>query len=225
MSRSGRVAIVLGMLAVVIGLVVFAVMDFVASSPPTVNFTANHKPGKAVNLVLQTVGAIGFGPHPGWVSYLTRNPQGQWVHTTLWQVPADTTVHVTIYQYDTGSPLRNQQLGRVTGTAGGGGATLNGKPFKVINSYKLGVGHTFTIPALNVSVPLVGVSTTAKDQCSSAPCGTDEAHNVMKFTFKTPGTGDYRWQCFVPCGSGYLYGNGGPMSTVGYMGGFLKVVA
>jgi hypothetical protein len=29
----------------------------------------------------------------------------------------------------------------------------------------------------------------------------------------------------VPCGLGFLYGNGGPMSTLGYMGGFMKVVA
>jgi len=29
----------------------------------------------------------------------------------------------------------------------------------------------------------------------------------------------------VPCGLGYFYGNGGPMSTQNYMGGFLSVVA
>jgi hypothetical protein len=28
----------------------------------------------------------------------------------------------------------------------------------------------------------------------------------------------------VPCGLGWLYGNGGPMSTQNYMGGFLDVV-
>ncbi len=39
------------------------------------------------------------------------------------------------------------------------------------------------------------------------------------------GPGNYRWQCFVPCGLGFLYGNGGPMSTLGYMGGFMQVVA
>ena len=47
----------------------------------------------------------------------------------------------------------------------------------------------------------------------------------MKFSFMTPGPGQYPWQCFVPCGLGFLYGNGGPMQTVGYMDGFLKVVA
>jgi len=33
----------------------------------------------------------------------------------------------------------------------------------------------------------------------------------------------YRWQCFVPCGLGFLYGNGGPMQTIGFMDGFLEV--
>jgi hypothetical protein len=48
---------------------------------------------------------------------------------------------------------------------------------------------------------------------------------VITFSFVTPGPGQYPWQCFVPCGLGYLYGNGGPMQSVAYMDGFLKVVA
>ena len=84
-------------------------------------------------MTLQTVGSIGFGPHPTWVSYLTQDPSGQWVHTTLWDLPAHTRVNVTIDQYDSGSPLRNQQWGQVTGTIGDD-ATLNGKTFQVINS-------------------------------------------------------------------------------------------
>ena len=44
------------------------------------------------------------------------------------------------------------------------------------------------------------------------------------FTFRTPGKGLYRWQCFVPCAAGYIAGFGGPMQTVGYMDGFMKVV-
>ena len=34
----------------------------------------------------------------------------------------------------------------------------------------------------------------------------------------TPGPGQYPWQCFLPCGLGFLYGNGGPMQTVGLHG-------
>lgn len=226
-SRKGRVAIVLAMLAVAVGLVVFTAMAFIASSPPTVNFVTGHRAGQPVDLVLQTVGTIGFGPHPTYVTYMTRDPQGTWVHTTLWDLPAHTRVNVTDYQYDTGSPIRNQYFGRVSGTIGGT-ATLTGKPFKVLDSYKAsqGIGHTFTIPALNVSVPFEGVPATAKNVCSLAPCDpSTEAHRIVQFSFMTPGVGQYRWQCFVPCGAGFLFGNGGGMSTLGYMDGFVKVVA
>jgi heme/copper-type cytochrome/quinol oxidase subunit 2 len=223
--RNGRIAIVLAMLALVAGMVVFVAMAFVASNPPTVDFATGHKPGQPVNLVIQTVGTIGFGPHPTWVSYLVRDPQGQWVHTTLWALPEHTRINVTDYQYDTGSPLRNQVWGRVTGTIGDT-MTVTGKTMKVINSYAgTAVAHTFTVPALNIDVPLMGNKTSPKI-CSHAPCDPSvNAHHIVKFSFMTPGVGQYHWQCFIPCGAGFLYGNGGPMSTIGYMGGFLKVIA
>jgi hypothetical protein len=209
--------------AVAAVVVVFA-MAYLRSEPPTVDFVADHEPGQAVDLSLQTVGAIGFGPHPTWVSYLTLAPDGKWVHTTLWDLPAHTRVNVTIFQYDSGSPLRNQFIGHVTGTIGGD-MTLNGKAVSLINSNAgNGVGHTFTIPTLGVDVPLYGNPGTAK-LCAVAPCTLKSVHNVIKFSFMTPGVGQYPWQCFVPCGLGYLYGNGGPMQSVGYMDGFLKVVA
>jgi len=47
--------------------------------------------------------------------------------------------------------------------------------------------------------------------------------NVITFSFKTKGPGIYHWQCFVPCAAGTVYGNGGPMQTLGYMGGELIV--
>ena len=64
----------------------------------------------------------------------------------------------------------------------------------------------------------------AKNLCANAPCSLSEAHVTVSFTFRTPPKGLYRWQCFVPCAAGFIQGNGGPMQTVGYMGGFLKVV-
>jgi hypothetical protein len=199
-------------------------MAFLRTSPPTVNFTAGHQPGQPVDMTLQTVGAIGFGPHPTWVSYLTLDPSGQWVHTTLWDLPAHTQINVTIDEYDSGSPLRNQQVGMVAGTIGDA-MTVNGNQTSLINSYAgNGVAHTFSIPTLGVNVPLYGVNGSASNFCNAAPCTFASAHNVVKFSFMTPGPGQYPWQCFVPCGLGYFYGNGGPMSTVGYMGGFLKVI-
>lgn len=225
MGRGGRLVILGVLLAVAVGLVVFTAMAFIRTSPPTVDFTVGHQPGAPVDMTLQTVGSIGFGPHPTWVSYLTQDPSGQWVHTTLWDLPAHTRINVTIDQYDSGSPLRNQQWGQVSGTLGDD-ASLNGNSFQVYDSNTgNGVGHTFAIPTLGISVPLVGISPTAKNPCNAAPCTTNYDHEVMRFSFTTPGPGQYPWQCFVPCGLGFLYGNGGPMQTVGYMGGFLKVVA
>jgi hypothetical protein len=224
LSRTGRLAIAGALFLFAAGLVVWAVMAFVDSTPPTVDFTVGHQAGEPVDMTVQTVGSIGFGPHPTWVSYLTQAPNGQWEHTTLWQVPANTRINMTIYQYDSGSPLRNQEWGLIQGTIGGY-MLLNGKKTTLVNSNAgNGVGHTFTIPSLGVSVPLYGNPSSA-NLCSAAPCTTSSPHNIIKFSFMTPGPGTYPWQCFVPCGLGYLYGNGGPMSTVGYMGGFLKVVA
>jgi len=192
-------------------------------NPPTVEYTA-QSPGGAVDVTLQSVGNYGSGSHPTWVSYLVKSPQGQWVHTTTFQVPAHTRINVTIYQYDSGGALRNQQLGQVSGTDGNV-ALLNGHLFRVINSNDPngnGVGHTFSIPSLGINVPLYANNSNA-NLCGKAPCTTSSPHNVIRFSFTSPGPGSYRWQCFVPCGLGYLYGNGGPMSTLGYMGGFMKV--
>lgn len=226
MSMGGRLTTVVVAFLVAVGLIIVALIAFLRPGIPggVVNFTGAPA-GQPVNLTVQTVGSIGFGSHPTWVTYMTKDPtSGQWEHKTVWELPAHTTVNVTIYQYDSGSPLRNQQWGQVQGTTGGT-ATLNGKSFSLYNSNTgNGVGHTFTIPALGVSVPLVGVNGNLT-LCGVAPCSTSQPHNTLTFSFKTPGPGNYNWQCFVPCGLGYLYGNGGPMSTQGYMGGFLDVVS
>jgi hypothetical protein len=211
------------MFAVVVALAIYAVSTFLLPQPATIDFTAGHSAGAPVNLTLQSVPSIGFGAHPTWVSYLVKDTSGKWVHSTVWRVPAHTRINVTIDQYDSGSPLRNQMWGQVQGTIGRS-ASLNGTKFSVYDSNTgNGVGHTFSIPTLGVSVPLIGISGSATNTCSVAPCGTNFDHNTIKFSFVTPRAGEYPWQCFVPCGLGYLYGNGGPMSTVGYMGGFLDV--
>ena len=160
-------------------------------------------------MTLQTVGAYGHGIHSTWVSYMTRSQDGQWLHTTIWQVPAHTRIDVTIYQYDSGSPLRNQQIGMVQGTLGGV-ATSNGKTFSVINSNAgNGVGHTFSMPSLGINVPSTEITRT---RICAAPLRArpPSPHNIIKFSFMSPGPGSYPWQCFVPCALGFLYGNGGP---------------
>lgn len=221
MSLAWKVSVTVVLFAIVVVAAVILIVNLLGT-PPTVDFSANSS--GQVNVTLQSVGTYGSGSHPTWVSYLVESPQGQWVHTTVFQVPQNVRVNVTIYQYDSGSPLRNQQNGQVSGTYGNV-ATLNGKLFRVVNSnVGNGVGHTFSIPSLGINVPLYGNSSTAK-LCSAAPCTTSSPHQVIRFSFTSPGPGSYRWQCFIPCGLGFLYGNGGPMSTLGYMAGFMQVAA
>ena len=103
----------------------------------------------------------------------------------------------------------------------GGVELVNGKPVHILNPDL--ASHTFTIPDLGVSVPLPGVPSSAKNLCSAGPCSLSEAHNTITFSFMTPGPGTYRWQCFVPCGAGFYFGNGGPMQTIGWMSGEIVV--
>ena len=221
MSLAWKVAVTVVLFALATVAAVVLIVNLLGT-PPTVEFSANGS--GQVNVIMQTVGTYGSGSHAPWVSYLVRSPDGQWVHTTVFQLPQHVRVNVTIYQYDSGSPLRNQQLGQVSGTYGNV-ATLNGKPFRVINAnVGNGAAHTFSMPSIGLNVPLYGNNGNA-NLCAAAPCTAKSPYKVVKFSFTSPGAGSYRWQCFVPCGGGYLYGNGGPMSTLGYMGGFMKVVA
>jgi len=228
MSLTGRLSTAIGLFLVAVALIAWSLLAFLhpGTEGGYTDYTVGHVAGAPVNVTLQSVGQIGFGSHPTWVSYLQKDPTtGQWIHDTSMVLPADTVVNVTIVQYDSGGPLRNQEWGQVQGTIGND-AMLNGKPYKVYDSNSgNGIGHTFAVPGLGVTVPLVAVSGSATNICTSAPCGTSSAHNTITFSFKTGAAGSFYWQCFVPCGLGYLFGNGGPMATLNYMGGFLKVVA
>src|SRR5207245_11600913 len=179
--------------------------------PPGVAATGS-KP--RVHLTLQTVASFGNAPHRDWVSYLARDPNGKWVHSTVLRVPAYSTVSVTIYQFDTATGLRNPFWGQPRGTIGG---TMNvdGKTLNVLDPDL--ASHTFAIPDLGVAVPLKGVADNAKNQCSVAPCTLSEAHTTVTFSFKTGKPGKLRWQCFVPCAFGFPLGFGGPLRSIGWL--------
>jgi hypothetical protein len=175
-----------------------------------------------VQLYLGTVPAAALDdPHNTWVSYYSVSPNSTgWRHVTTFNLPAHTLVHVTIYNYDGQSGLRNPFISQSQGTIGGG-FTLNGKPVQSIGPDT--ASHIFSIPQMGVLVPVYGVPDDAKNPCSNAPCSLSYSHSTTTFTFRTGNPGLYRWQCFVPCAAGYIYGWGGPMQTVGYMDGFIKV--
>jgi hypothetical protein len=160
-------------------------------------------------------------PHNTWVSYYVVDANSEhWRHDTTFVVPANTLVHVTIYQYDTPTGLRNPVFSQPVGTVGP--ALFDGRAAPAVDP--MSPAHTFAIPQIGLSVPLPGANPNAKNACANAPCSLSQAHVTISFAFRTPPKGLYRWQCFVPCGAGWIQGNGGPMQTVGYMGGFLKVV-
>jgi hypothetical protein len=206
--------------AALAGAIAVYVVLYLANVPGT---SAAAQTSSGSHLYLGTVAAAkGTDPQPTWVSYYAVDSTSHhWVHSTTYVVPAHSLLHITIYQYDGASGLRNPFLAQATGLVGGTFID-NGKPEQTIPPDS--ASHLFAIPQLGVSVPLQGVAANAKNQCANAPCYLSMAHNTISFTIRIPGKGLYRWQCFVPCAAGWIEGIGGPMQTVGYMDGFIKAV-
>jgi hypothetical protein len=218
MNTARRLWAVGALVVLAVALIAVYITQWLTVSPPAVASAAPRQ--GETQLTLQTVASLGTAPHPDWVSYFVKDPRGHWVHSTLLSAPAHSTVKVTIYQYDTATGLRNPFWAQPQGVIGRT-INLDGKTISALNPDL--ASHTFAIPDLGVTVPLAGVADDAKNQCSVAPCTLAEAHHTITFTFRTGAPGRYRWQCFVPCGAGFLFGFGGPMQTVGYMDGFLIV--
>jgi hypothetical protein len=231
-SLPARIVTLLVAFAAVVAGAVFIVLHYIGGSPPTVNYTSMAHGGQ-VNVVLQEDPQNTVSSRPDWVSYFVQDPQTKkWVHTTLFTVPAHTRVNMTILGYDGCTPLRNNYWGQIQGTIGG---TVNVQQFKntgqplgpaqnvsLINSWShCSVGHTFAIPALQLFVPVASPGASAS-LCGTSPC-TSGPYSLQKFSFMTRGPGVFRWQCFVPCGGGFLDGNGGPMQTLGFMMGEMTV--
>jgi hypothetical protein len=226
-SLAARVGTLVVAFLAVVAIVAFVVIHYFLGGPQTINYTANVTPdtGATVHVVMQEDPQNTVSTHPDWVSYFIMSPQThQWVHTTLFQVPAGSRIDMTIYGYDGCTPLRNPYWGRVTGTIGNA-EYVNGKRVTSINSWSgCNVGHTFSIPGINLNVPMGSPSLTAT-LCGTSPC-TSGPHDTMTFSFNSPKTpGVYFWQCRIPCGGGFIDGFGGPMQTIGFMTGNMEVVS
>jgi hypothetical protein len=218
--KLGGVALGVAAAGVLIG---FYVSGYLVGNTKTfVPAAAQAGTSRSVQLTIETVAAVGpkLAPHPDWVSYLVRDSHGTWRRSTVWRLPAYATVHVTIYNFDGASGLRNPFLGQPQGLVGK--LVVDGKPVAALPPDQ--PSHTFAVPQLGVLVPIAPVGDDAKNQCDYAPCDLSRAHRTITFTFRTGKPGHYRWQCFVPCAAGFTYGFGGPMQTIGYMDGFLNVV-
>lgn len=230
MSLPVRVGTLLVGFLAVVGGVIFVVIHYLLAGPPTVDYSAGVTPnsGQTVDVTLQEDPQNTISDRPDWVSYFIKDPKtGNWTHTTLFKVPAGSTIEVTILGYDGCTPLRNPFWGKVTGTTGDV-ENVNGTPVSTLNSWgSCAVAHTFSIPSIGLNVPVASPPTLKENNnlCATSPC-TSGPHTTVTFSFKSPSIpGDYFWQCRVPCGLGYLDGFGGPMQTAGFMTGEMQVVS
>jgi hypothetical protein len=237
-SLPARIVTLLVAFAAVVAGAVFIVVHYLGGSLQVVNYTSAAS-GGVVNVVLQEDPQNNSSSEPDWVSYFVQDPQTKaWVHTTLFKVPANTRVNMTILGYDGCTPARNNYWSLVQGTIGN---TMTVQQFKTVgqpigpavrasvrNTWAdCSVGHTFAIPSLHLYVPIASPVTALfnNSPCTTSPC-TEGPHSMVKFSFMTPKHGGtFRWQCFIPCGGGFLDGNGGPMQTLGYMMGNMEVAA
>jgi hypothetical protein len=220
------VTLLVAFLAVAAG-AAFIVAHYFLGSPPTVAFGSGvaADTGAVVHVVLQEDPQNTVSTHPDWVSYFIQDPKTHaWIHTTIFKVPAGSKIDMTIYGYDGCTPLRNPYWGKVTGTIGEV-EDVNGKPYSQLNSWAgCHVAHTFSIPGINLNVPMASPDLSAT-LCGTSPCTPASPHRVMTFSFMSPRTtGDYFWQCRIPCGGGFIDGFGGPMQTIGFMTGNMEVV-
>ena len=168
--------------------------------------TVNGVKEATLHLAIQQ--QVGLGQNEDWLGYQTETSTPH--PGTVFYLPKNTLVTVIVHNYDSRTALRNPFFTLVQGTVGNT-EVVDGKRIHIMNPDL--TSHTFTIPDFGVSVPMEGISDNAKPN----------SYTTMKFTFRTPNrTGTFRWQCIVPCGSG-LYGNGGPMSAIGYMQGMITL--
>lgn len=141
---------------------------------------------------------------------LNENPVGPAYVPSNFEWPANTTIEVSIFNFDDATPLNAgaRQYATATGIIGamavrhldpsnpnGSGPTLQATALAPDS----GVSHTFTIAQLGVNVPIT-------------------PHAVTTFRFHTGSRGTYVWRCMDPCGSGAAGWNGA-MSAKGYMEG------
>lgn len=117
------------------------------------------------------------------------------------------TVKLTIVSYDDGAAPPPQGFDQVKGTVGGV-EQVDGKTVSTVALKD--ISHTFSIPSLNINIPI-----------PVAPTGGSVTVEAMVPLTKA---GTFTWQCFAPCGSG-TSGWAGAMATDGWMRGNIKIAS
>ena len=198
----------------------FYVGDWLLSAPPTYDAQTSRT---SARITIQTVAAVGpkLSANPDWVSYLVRNSNGDWKRSTVWTcrrtrscTSRSTTSTARAACATRSSAGRRGSSGRSSSTAS---RSTRCKPDDA-------VAHVRRSRARASSSRSQGVPDDAKNQCGYAPCARCRWRTGRSRSRSGPAKpGHYRWQCFVPCAAGFLYGFGGPMQTIGYMDGFMNV--
>lgn len=161
-------------------------------------------PIAGLNLTIVTGDMIGHTEYPAYVP-------------SSFSLPANSTVVVTITNFDDATPLAKgmERYATVSGTAGATMAVTpidvrspnsSGGPLRVVTGLDpTAVSHTFTIPALGINVPVA-------------------AHARTVFTIHTGAPGTYFWRCFDPCGAGGTGWGTAMAAKSGFMEGTLTIV-
>ena len=139
----------------------------------------------------------------------TNNGSADQYSPANFSVPAHTLLEFVITNYDNGvnpPPSKYTNVSGVNGnciylnaSAAGLGACAHSLPGDQIV-------HTFTVPALNLSVPVPTAANTS--------AGASGSQVIFFVTFDTPGS--YTWQCMAPC-------DAWSMDAPGFMEGTLTV--
>src|SRR5579863_4623629 len=114
-----RVAAIGAVTIVIVAALAWYVTGFLMSAPPAIAIPVQAGATPTAQLTLQTVASLGNGySEPSWVSYLVKDSNGKWRHSTIFTLPAHALVHVTVYQFDSATGLRNPFLARPEGVVG-----------------------------------------------------------------------------------------------------------
>jgi len=183
----------------------------------SVSTTSGTQGSTSITLVITTGNAFNFtiGDQPAFY-VLTPSGLQSSAHLTF---PLDTLFKLTIVNYDDGNAsLLEPQYANVEGTVngtmtyvnndnvnstnGGSGIVLNGG--QTVSSVPPDlIAHTFTIPSLNINIPV-------------------PVNSTVSAYIKITTAGSFMWTCETACGAGAA-GTLAAMDTPGWMTGDLEV--
>ncbi len=197
----------------ILALVVAASLVWVASVAAPGPAGTPPASGTYVLTLVETMDNLFNASAPAQPRFFVMSANGL-VPATMITIPSDTDIELVIMSYDMGASPPPPSYDQVTGTTDGRMTLINGTTASgtdptaswganVSSVPGSMIAHTFTVPSLNLNIPVVSGDT-----------------EIAHFTAHTKGT--YTWLCATPCGTG-ADGMGGAMAAQGWMLGQLTV--